>query len=75
MRLNTRVFCMQACPKPPGGSVDGSLLAGAVMFGAGWGLTGMCPGPALANLVRPSRQLLTAVGSMLASMWLVRSRS
>jgi uncharacterized protein len=31
--------------------IDGRLVAGAVMFGIGWGLTGLCPGPAVASLV------------------------
>lgn len=31
--------------------VDKRLIAGAVMFGLGWGLTGFCPGPAVASLV------------------------
>lgn len=31
-------------------AVDGRLLGGAALFGVGWGLTGYCPGPALASL-------------------------
>ena len=30
--------------------VDRKLLTGAAMFGAGWGLAGFCPGPAVMNL-------------------------
>jgi uncharacterized membrane protein YedE/YeeE len=30
--------------------IDGRLYAGAAIFGIGWGLVGLCPGPALANL-------------------------
>lgn len=30
--------------------VDARLLAGAVLFGMGWGLAGYCPGPAIASL-------------------------
>lgn len=30
--------------------IDGPLLSGAVMFGVGWALSGLCPGPALAAL-------------------------
>lgn len=29
---------------------DGSLVVGAILFGIGWGLTGVCPGPALVLL-------------------------
>lgn len=31
--------------------VDGRLVAGAAIFGAGWGLSGFCPGPAIAAVV------------------------
>jgi hypothetical protein len=31
-------------------AIDKPLLAGAVLFGVGWGLVGLCPGPALANM-------------------------
>jgi len=37
---------------PPGvqGSLDFRLVAGALVFGIGWGLVGFCPGPAIASL-------------------------
>jgi uncharacterized membrane protein YedE/YeeE len=31
--------------------IDGRLIGGSVLFGLGWGLTGFCPGPAIASLV------------------------
>ena len=31
-------------------SVDKSLIIGAAIFGIGWGMSGYCPGPAVANL-------------------------
>ena len=31
-------------------AVDARLLAGAALFGIGWGLTGYCPGPVIASL-------------------------
>jgi len=34
--------------------IDADLIAGAVLFGIGWGLVGVCPGPAIANLCRGS---------------------
>ena len=35
---------------PPTVPVDRRLLLGAALFGLGWGLAGLCPGPALAGL-------------------------
>ena len=34
--------------------IDMRLLSGAVLFGMGWGISGLCPGPALASLVAGS---------------------
>lgn len=31
--------------------IDGKLVLGSIMFGIGWALTGLCPGPAIANSV------------------------
>lgn len=36
---------------PAACQIDGRLLGGSVLFGLGWGLTGFCPGPAIASLV------------------------
>jgi uncharacterized protein len=49
-------------------AIDRRLLAGAVLFGIGWGLAGYCPGPALvaSALATPSALLFTA--AMLAGM-------
>ena len=36
---------------PTSTAIDGRLLGGAALFGAGWGLAGFCPGPALVGLM------------------------
>lgn len=35
---------------PSGNVIDAKLLSGGVLFGTGWGLSGMCPGPAIVAL-------------------------
>lgn len=37
-------------PAPQGTALAPDLVAGSVLFGIGWGLAGLCPGPALASL-------------------------
>lgn len=37
-------------PPRPEPKLDHSLILGSVLFGTGWGLVGLCPGPALASL-------------------------
>ena len=38
--------------------IDRPLIAGAVLFGIGWGLVGLCPGPAIANLATLSSRVV-----------------
>jgi uncharacterized protein len=52
--------------------LDGRLVGGAALFGVGWGLVGLCPGPALASLGRGSSEVALFVGSMLAGIALQR---
>lgn len=39
-----------AFPPPPATQIDRKLVIGSVLFGVGWGLVGLCPGPAIASL-------------------------
>ncbi len=45
-----------------------NLVLGSVLFGAGWGLAGLCPGPAVASLSFGGWQGLTFLAAMLAGM-------
>jgi hypothetical protein len=49
---------------------DGRLIGGAVLFGIGWGLVGLCPGPALAILPLGLWQASIFVAAMLLGMGL-----
>lgn len=51
-------------------NIDRPLLEGAALFGLGWGLVGLCPGPALANLVTWRGDILLFVAAMVAGMLL-----
>ncbi|MDB2407202.1 hypothetical protein N9W17_01545 [Jannaschia sp.] len=48
--------------------IDGPLIAGSVMFGIGWGLVGLCPGPALAALLWGGPQVAVFAVAMAAGM-------
>ena len=50
--------------------LDPKLLIGAALFGAGWGVSGFCPGPAVVSLVALKTGTLAFVGAMLAGMGL-----
>ena len=59
-------------PSFPVSRVDPKLLAGAALFGVGWGLGGYCPGPALTSLSSGAPQLLVFVPAMFAGMYLAQ---
>jgi uncharacterized protein len=50
--------------------IDRPLVIGAVLFGIGWGLVGLCPGPALANLATLSPAVIVFVLAMAAGILL-----
>lgn len=52
--------------------LDRPLAVGAILFGMGWGIAGLCPGPALADLGIVPLAVLPFVGAMFAGMALQR---
>lgn len=48
--------------------IDRKLVMGEAIFGVGWGLTGICPGPALANIPTFMPSLISFVLSMAIGM-------
>ena len=55
-------------PAPADPVLDRSLITGAVLFGAGWGLVGLCPGPAIASLSYGGTGGFVFLGAMIAGM-------
>ena len=53
---------------PTATRIDRRLVLGALAFGAGWGLAGLCPGPALALIATGNGKVLVFVASMLVGM-------
>ena len=55
---------------PARARIDGALLAGAALFGVGWGLSGYCPGPAIVALGGGALGTVVFVAAMIAGMLL-----
>jgi uncharacterized membrane protein YedE/YeeE len=53
--------------------VDRRLLAGSLLFGIGWGLSGFCPGPGIAAAGAGVRDALWFLPAMAAGMLLFRA--
>ncbi len=51
-------------------AIDAPLVTGAALFGIGWGLAGLCPGPALESLATLSPGVIVFVVAMAAGMLL-----
>lgn len=61
-------LCETSFQVPTRRHLDGRLLIGAALFGIGWGLVGLCPGPALAALTTGDWQVVVFVLSMLSGV-------
>lgn len=55
---------------PTSKNIDKDLILGAVLFGMGWGIGGLCPGPALANLGTFRPEIVVFVLSMITGFWI-----
>ena len=58
----------EAMRLPTATAIDRRLVLGSLAFGAGWGLAGFCPGPALASLATGGGKVLIFTLAMLAGM-------
>ncbi|HWV38584.1 MAG TPA: DUF6691 family protein [Vulgatibacter sp.] len=73
VRRRSAPICAQAFQVPRRRDLDARLLAGAAIFGVGWGLGGYCPGPGVVALASaaPTAQVFVAsmLGTGLAIAW------
>jgi uncharacterized membrane protein YedE/YeeE len=53
-------------------AIEVRVVVGAAIFGVGWGLSGLCPGPAVASLASGQVGALVFVGSMIVGMAIQR---
>lgn len=53
-------------------NIDARLIIGSVFFGLGWGLSGICPGPGLVQLVSLKIEFLLFFAAVLGGMWLAK---
>jgi uncharacterized protein len=63
---------------PAQAAIDRPLVTGSILFGVGWGLVGLCPGPAIANLATLSSPVIVfvvamAAGTLVHDLWYARS--
>ena len=58
---------------PKDAGIDARLVAGAAIFGVGWGVSGYCPGPAVVSLVAGGAPLLVFIGAMLVGLYATRA--
>jgi uncharacterized membrane protein YedE/YeeE len=50
-------------------AIDKKLLSGAILFGIGWGMVGLCPGPAVTALVTLRPEVFLFVVAVVAGMF------
>lgn len=67
-KKRTLTFLGGALHWPTSSAVDKRLVLGSLVFGAGWGLAGFCPGPAVVSLAAGQPKAAVFVVAMLAGM-------
>ena len=67
-KKRTSTFLGGALRLPSNMDIDKKLVIGSLLFGAGWGLAGFCPGPALVSMADGQPKALVFVLAMLVGM-------
>ena len=71
LKLSRPVFSEQF-HMPSSTSIDTRLIIGAALFGTGWGLGGLCPGPAISSLALLNINSIIFVFAMFIGFYLVK---
>ncbi|MCH4091992.1 DUF6691 family protein [Acetobacter sp.] len=71
-RRMSKPVCAERFNLPTGTAIDSRLLGGAALFGIGWGLAGICPGPAIVMLAIEPGPACLFVTAMITGMLLRR---
>ena len=64
-----------AFPTPPNPKVGRKLVIGSVLFGMGWGLAGLCPGPTIASITWGGIEGAIFLLAMVIGMWIAPTLS
>lgn len=68
-RKRTSTFVGGALHLPARNDIDKPLVVGSLIFGAGWGLAGFCPGPGIVSMAAGQPKAIVFVVAMLAGMY------
>lgn len=68
----THPFFAEKFALPNRTDLTGKLIGGSALFGIGWGVAGLCPGPGIASLVIEPASAAIFVAAMLVGMGIVR---
>lgn len=67
-KKRTRTFLGGALQLPSSRDIDKPLVVGSLIFGAGWGLAGFCPGPGIVSMAAGQPKAIVFVAAMLLGM-------
>lgn len=67
-KKRTQSFLGGALHLPTSNQIDKRLVIGSALFGAGWGIAGFCPGPALVSMADGQPKAAVFVAAMLIGM-------
>lgn len=67
-KRRTTTFLGGVMQLPGSRDIDRPLIVGSLLFGAGWGLAGFCPGPGIVAMAAGEAKAAVFVAAMLAGM-------